>query len=219
MSKISQREWNAIAARYAQGESISAIARTYGCTPPAIHYILKKSRRRAAPEVNQQMQCAREGAAAAACSAQTQLSTMPPASNEPARVATGQPPSSNSQHSPAMGQVVAAASERPMSAAGPGDQHRVMVHHQPPRPAGRSPAGSEALDIELHDRAEAAIETFRSCFDAALAEGSPRERARLREAASNLMRVAARTTIVLDRLNALSERSGFDRGSNGNSRI
>jgi hypothetical protein len=62
------------------------------------------------------------------------------------------------------------------------------------------------LDSELHDRAEAAIETFRSCFDAALAEGSPHDRARLRQAASDLMRVAARTTIVLDRLNALSER-------------
>ena len=57
------------------------------------------------------------------------------------------------------------------------------------------------------DRAEAAIETFRSCFDAALAEGSSHERARLRQAASDLMRVAARTTIVLDRLNALSERA------------
>jgi hypothetical protein len=63
------------------------------------------------------------------------------------------------------------------------------------------------LDSELHERAEAAIETFRSCFDAALAEGSPHERARLRQAASDLMRVAARTTIVLDRLNALSERA------------
>jgi hypothetical protein len=56
------------------------------------------------------------------------------------------------------------------------------------------------------------------CFDAALAEGSPHERARLREAASNLMRVAARTTIVLDRLSALSERSGYDHRSN-NDRI
>ena len=75
------------------------------------------------------------------------------------------------------------------------------------------------MDSELHDRAEAAIEAFRSSFDAALAECSPRERARLREAASNLMRVAARTTIVLDRLNALSERSVFDRGSDSGPRI
>jgi len=83
---------------------------------------------------------------------------------------------------------------------------------------GRALAFTDGLDRELHERAEAAIETFRSCFDAALAEGSPHERARLRQAASDLMRVAARTTIVLDRLNALSERAAarFDPGSNRN---
>jgi hypothetical protein len=43
MSKIPQGEWSAIAARYANGESISKIAQTYGCTPPAIHYILKRN--------------------------------------------------------------------------------------------------------------------------------------------------------------------------------
>ena len=53
MSKIPQGEWNAIAARYAQGESISRIAQTYGCTPPAIHYILKRNRQRTAQRVEQ----------------------------------------------------------------------------------------------------------------------------------------------------------------------
>jgi transposase-like protein len=48
MSKIPQGEWSAIAARYAKGESISRIAQTYGCTPPAIHYILKRSKQRSA---------------------------------------------------------------------------------------------------------------------------------------------------------------------------
>jgi hypothetical protein len=62
------------------------------------------------------------------------------------------------------------------------------------------------LDRELHGRAEAAIAVFRSSFDAALAEGSPAVCQRLRQAASDLMRVAARTTIVLDRLNANAER-------------
>ncbi|MBV8336277.1 MAG: hypothetical protein JO358_12725 [Alphaproteobacteria bacterium] len=98
------------------------------------------------------------------------------------------------------------------------DQQSPVTPQQLPCAAGRA-AGSEGLDSQLLDRAEAAIETFRLCFDAALAEGSPRERARLREAASNLMRVAARTTIVLDRLNALSERLGRDRGSDNGHRI
>jgi hypothetical protein len=43
MAKIPQGEWNAIAARYAKGESISKIARSYSCTPPAIHYVLKRN--------------------------------------------------------------------------------------------------------------------------------------------------------------------------------
>ena len=46
MSKIPQGEWNAIAARYESGEFISKIARSYGCTPPAIHYILKRNGQR-----------------------------------------------------------------------------------------------------------------------------------------------------------------------------
>jgi hypothetical protein len=62
------------------------------------------------------------------------------------------------------------------------------------------------LDRDLHGRAEAAIAAFRSSFDAALVEASPDVRQLLRQAASDLMRVAARTTIVLDRLNANAER-------------
>jgi hypothetical protein len=76
----------------------------------------------------------------------------------------------------------------------------------PQRAAGRASAFTAGLDSELHGRAEAAIAAFRSSFDAALAEGSPGVRQRLRQAASDLMRVAARTTIVLDRLNANAER-------------
>jgi hypothetical protein len=47
MSKIPSGEWSAIAARHAKGESLSAIARSYGCTPPAIHYVLKRNERQA----------------------------------------------------------------------------------------------------------------------------------------------------------------------------
>jgi len=78
------------------------------------------------------------------------------------------------------------------------------------KPADRAAAPTPALpglDSELHLRAEAAIETFRSSLDAALTEGSPGVCERLRQAATDLMRVAARTTMVLDRLNAITERS------------
>jgi hypothetical protein len=63
------------------------------------------------------------------------------------------------------------------------------------------------LDAELRADAEAAIQAFRSSFDAALAENVPVTRERLRQTASDLMRVAARTTIVLDRLSAGAKRA------------
>ena len=73
---------------------------------------------------------------------------------------------------------------------------------QKPPSARRAPAFTAALDPELQAYAEAAIQTFRLNLDTALAENSPVTRERLRQAASNLMRAAARTTIVLDRLDA-----------------
>jgi hypothetical protein len=79
-------------------------------------------------------------------------------------------------------------------------------HHGSPRNTGQLSALTAGLDRELQGRAEAAIDAFRSSFDAALTEGSPVARQRLRQAASDLMRVAARTTIVLDRLSASAER-------------
>jgi hypothetical protein len=59
--KIPTREWPSIAARHQQGESLASIARAYGCTAPAISYILRRvagaeqagerGRRPAAPEL------------------------------------------------------------------------------------------------------------------------------------------------------------------------
>jgi len=231
MSKIPQGEWSAIAARHAQGESLSAIARSYGCTPPAIHYVLKRNGRQPVEKVKRP--------AEAAHSHPDEPHRVPPSqplrsngeiklspnrasepagggSREPAPVAIGlhreQPPAAiepvRSEQPPAAIEPV--CSEQPHSNAEP--QRRPGFS----RTTGRALAFIDGLDSELYDRAEAAIETFRSCFDAALAEGSPHDRARLRQAASDLMRVAARTTIVLDRLNALSERAAarFDPRSN-----
>jgi transposase-like protein len=209
MSKIPQGEWTAIAARYAQGESISAIARTYGCTPPAIHYILKNNRRQAAEPSDQRVQETRRPSPTPTEIPQKQATSVVPRLREPDSDALAPVQFSQAHSRPAIGQANALAAPRhalSLPAAGPirTEQHAATVPQQPFRTVGRTSAGSDGLDSELHDRAEAAIENFRSCFDAALALGSARERARLREAASNLMRVAARTTIVLDRLNALN---------------
>ena len=217
MSKIQKGEWDAIAARYAQGESISAIARTYGCTPPAIHYILKNYRRRI-PQTGAQPGQEPSGPS---------VIVVEPAQKPSAAVVPDVDAADGGvrmQSEPAPEQATAPVYSRREALSQPAaparsEQRVPPASWEPAHTTGRATAGSDGLDIELHNRAEAAIEAFRSSFDAALAECSPRERARLREAASNLMRVAARTTIVLDRLNALSERSVFDRGSNSGPRI
>lgn len=41
--KIPRREWPIISARYSKGETMAQIARAYGCTAPAIRYILRRS--------------------------------------------------------------------------------------------------------------------------------------------------------------------------------
>ena len=42
--KIPQSDWPSIMARYEAGETLSSIARTYDCSPPAISYVVSRSR-------------------------------------------------------------------------------------------------------------------------------------------------------------------------------
>ena len=228
MSKIPPREWSAIAARHAKGESLSAIARSYGCTPPAIHYVLKRNGRPAVEKVEQPTE-------ATPPSSNTPRHEIPPQILRPNGETKSLPPNRENEptgggnhETPAqtlrLNGEAKSSSNRENERTGGGSHEPdlpasapVRSEEQPPvelqphpghsRPTGRALASNDGLDSELYGRAEAAIQTFRSCFDAALAEGSPHERARLRQAASDLMRVAARTTIVLDRLNALGERA------------
>jgi hypothetical protein len=44
--KIPQQDWPSIIKRYEAGETLASIARTYDCSPPAISYILSRSRSR-----------------------------------------------------------------------------------------------------------------------------------------------------------------------------
>lgn len=41
--KIARQEWSKILARYNTGETIARISRDYGCTAPAIRYIIKRT--------------------------------------------------------------------------------------------------------------------------------------------------------------------------------
>src|SRR2546426_10099858 len=44
--KIPQSDWPLIMARYDAGETLASIARTYDCSPPAISYVVSRSRTR-----------------------------------------------------------------------------------------------------------------------------------------------------------------------------
>ena len=205
MSKIPQGEWSVIAARYQNGETISKIARSYGCTPPAIHYILKRNRQRPA-ETPQHRSSARQ-----ADETRTQLRHT--AGRDPASE-----PSTAAPNDGALGTTLVRASaigpaadvHHPAAAPTHGAQAAPVFRPSARAPSQLAPTPSPmlpGLDNELHERAETAIELFRSSFDAALVERSPTVCERLRRAASDLMRVAARTTIVLDRLSGIAERS------------
>jgi hypothetical protein len=211
MSKIPQGEWNAIAARYAQGESISRIAQSYGCTPPAIHYILKRNRQRATHDREP-----KQNGMPVSPSRSIGQPTERRANPEAVQLAR---PRSEQNSAPGELREIRAASQPAELHSSRGRENASgrltsEVHARPvvPQPRagsagsfGRRAALTAGLDSDLHGRAEAAIEAFRSSFDAALAEGSSVCRQKLRQAASDLMRVAARTTIVLDRLNANAE--------------
>src|ERR1700691_3627660 len=50
--KIPQTDWPLIMTRYEGGETLSSIARTYDCSPPAISYIVSRSREKPANELS-----------------------------------------------------------------------------------------------------------------------------------------------------------------------
>jgi hypothetical protein len=213
MSKIPQGEWDAIAARYARGESITRIAQTYGCTPPAIHYILKRSKQRTAPNIHQPLTAVPQASSTLALRPpRTEAGTEIPRPVAALSGGLGSPRTAVGEDRPAAPHPVEVRpAPEPQIPPGPPMQNgrpQPAVPQQPsgaPRSTARGSAFTAGLDNELHGRAEAAIAAFRSSFDAALSDGSPHLHRQLRQAASDLMRVAARTTIVLDRLNAAAE--------------
>jgi transposase-like protein len=212
MSKIPQGEWDAIAARYAQGESISRIAQSYGCTPPAIHYILKRNRQRGVhnqgPKLNGAPLSA-SGSISEPAERRDAFQRARSRSEDQLESAT----LNESRVAPTPPIELRPRRERQDPPGGPASERRDQPISQPRADSAGNPGQTSAmtasLDSDLQDRAEAAIEAFRASFDAALAERSPVCRQRLRQAASDLMRVAARTTIVLDRQNASTERTSF----------
>jgi transposase-like protein len=199
MSKISQDQWEAIAQRYSSGETLSSIARHYGCTPPAIHYILKQVKKLKTDTAVSQVVARPQGAA----QAESQRRPDAPRTNQiPSPIDVAEGVLSRPQPLPLRHPRDERGGRHATLPAASGQNGRPTAAAPKPLGAGRAPALTADLDTELQAYGETAIQEFRSSFAATLAEGSPASRARLRQAAANLMRVGARTTIVLDRLNA-----------------
>ena len=101
--KIPQQDWPSIIKRYEAGETLTSIARTYNCSPPAISYILNRSRARdssAEPpksgaldlqptEVNQHANDSRTESAAPAAPQIKEGSGTPPAESHPSPNGSG----------------------------------------------------------------------------------------------------------------------------------
>src|SRR5205823_4734116 len=90
--KIPQSDWPQIMARYEAGETLASIAKTYDCSPPAISYVVSRSR-------------ARDATGAAA-----------PAVTEPQLIKTN--PYVSTVHAPAEAPVEATAPELPAAQNG-----------------------------------------------------------------------------------------------------
>jgi len=228
-SKIPPAEWDAIAARRDKGESVAYIARTYETSPATIYGVLKKvaEARGEAPPTPEPAAAAVEAVpepapvpvpVAAAPVAPTPTPTrltLTASRPQPAPVAPA----------PVVAPVVAAPVEPTPPPAPPGPQQPFKFTYEnravdppvrqprvpaPPRPfADVEPktALNANLDAELRAQADAAIVIFQDAFAAVLGEETVATRKALRQAASDLMRVAARTTIALERKDAIVDRA------------
>jgi hypothetical protein len=226
MSKIPQGEWSAIAARHARGETIARIAHDYGCTAPAIHYILKRQKERmgsVAADVEGGMNTAVPAATtpagpspisrpapqlrlAAEVRSAAEIRSAEPRSVPEVRSAPE--PSPTAEPRPARAEEPQRSNASVFTVGPAGGEPRPSDHRPAPQPfTARGSALKAGLDSELKSQMEEAIEAFRSNLNAALVDRSPARREELRAAASDLMRMAARTMIVLDRLSAVHDRA------------
>jgi hypothetical protein len=150
--KIPQSDWPLIMARYEAGETLASIARTYDCSPPAISYVVSRSRARhpapetaAKPPGGSEPQLIKSGADGAAIAKSpmpatqasangTQIGHAEPAPTPLAGRPAGFPPPPDSRREPP---------DPPRETNGVGD-HRPYPDVAPPPPG-----------IGLHDRSNA----------------------------------------------------------------
>jgi hypothetical protein len=218
-------------ARYEAGETLASIARTYDCSPPAISYVVSRSRGR--------------GLAPNAVAARKPASPEPPlieshGTEKPVQV-SGQDDALTKQMNQATLQDGAASNGGAEASDGgpPREDHRplqtlhLLQPHRHDEPAANEPVASHVapghkdpgrsgngmdgrfvpdernskergtfIDLALRDRVQSDIAAFLAAFDAALSRDTSETRAGLREATDRLLRAGARTRIELERLEA-----------------
>ncbi|MGC2522385.1 MAG: hypothetical protein WA417_07100, partial [Stellaceae bacterium] len=134
--KIPQQDWPSIITRYEAGETLASIARTYDCSPPAISYIVSRTRARNA---------AAEAAAPALIAAEPQLIKAPIASAPINSMAAPQSTHNGAAGDSRISIISVADSDQSLQrpdAPEPGG--RGLFLDAPPQPrAGEFPASSE----------------------------------------------------------------------------
>ncbi len=132
--KIPQSDWPLIMARYEAGETLASIARTYDCSPPAISYVVSRSRARhpgiGPPQISP-----------APSPTEPQL-IKAPAAEPPVGIARPQPIATPPFAAPA---IAAAPASAPLSAPSPAT---ATARHDeyPPRPEAASASLGERRD-------------------------------------------------------------------------
>jgi hypothetical protein len=258
-SKIPPAEWDAIATRRDNGESVAYIARTYETSPATIYGILKKvaEAKGTAPEVPAAEPTPAPTAPAPRAPVESAPVAKAPEPAAPASEPAPRPAPSRlslnvpGQARPPVNQPVQAAPApaQPAAERAPSPAPQAPGPQAPaPQPAATAPAQPAApfrftyenraveppprqprqpmaprpfaqpepktalnanLDAELRSQADAAVAVFQAAFEAVLASETAETRKELRQAASDLMRVAARTTIALERKDAAVDRAAL----------
>lgn len=211
-SKIPESEWGAIAARRESGEPVASIARTYGCSAALIYSILNRQKGIATPDdapIEADAAPSDPPAAVATAPVAAPVPAPAPAAAPEAPVAAVPPaePLARPRNSGTVSLRWPREPERaPPTETANGAASDAGAAPPPPRPASAA-ALTARLDEELLRDAEAVMTAFRSAFAETLKPSATVEEGRnaLRKAASDLMRVAARTTIVLERLSAVTD--------------
>jgi cold shock protein len=208
-SKIPETEWPIVAARRSAGESVAAIAHDYGCSPALVYAVLKKT-----PPPEKVPAAVKE------------QPTLAPAATEPGDVGRLDSTAHREEAAiacleedpagePGSPSAVSTASAEARSGDAPSGQEPKTSPNVPAGEASGAVASGRAkpialtayLDDALRSDAEVTISRFREALTVALGTKNAASLEALRQASSELMRIGARTSIIIERLASSADRA------------